>query len=283
MEMAMPPHTRNSTPFSTPESKGWRAIVTGKGGSGKTTLAALLALCAAQEGEQVLAVDTDPQEALAYCLGVPFDRAHSLVPLCRNAQFLEKMTIQKRENGGKQRHPLHLNSDDIQPFVLTVRDRVRLLVLGSVDYPLSGCLCPEHALVEAVLRTITRGDSGVVIVDGPAGIKLPKDESAPMFSHALIVAEPGFHALRIAEKITTLFLDLGIPHLHLAVNKIRTEEDVAAVKRFAAGLTCYEHVFSLPYDEGVRHADPDTSLVLGEQTGFMSGVWTIYHALRGDA
>ena len=40
------------------------AFLTSKGGAGKTTLAASLAVAAAEAGEKVIALDLDPQESL---------------------------------------------------------------------------------------------------------------------------------------------------------------------------------------------------------------------------
>ena len=54
-----------------PVKKGIRVVITGKGGVGKTTLAALLAHLFAREGMRVLAIDGDPQQNLAATLGIP--------------------------------------------------------------------------------------------------------------------------------------------------------------------------------------------------------------------
>ena len=50
-----------------------KIAITGKGGVGKTTLAAALALIFAERGQTVLAVDADPDANLASALGIPSD------------------------------------------------------------------------------------------------------------------------------------------------------------------------------------------------------------------
>nr|VFJ61494.1 MAG: CobQ/CobB/MinD/ParA nucleotide binding domain-containing protein [Candidatus Kentron sp. FM]VFJ61795.1 MAG: CobQ/CobB/MinD/ParA nucleotide binding domain-containing protein [Candidatus Kentron sp. FM]VFK13646.1 MAG: CobQ/CobB/MinD/ParA nucleotide binding domain-containing protein [Candidatus Kentron sp. FM] len=56
----------------------FRAVVTGKGGVGKTTITALLARRMARDGFKVLALDADPQMNLPYVLGLPHAEARSL-------------------------------------------------------------------------------------------------------------------------------------------------------------------------------------------------------------
>lgn len=48
-----------------------KLAITGKGGVGKTTFAALLARVFVERGQQVLAIDADPATGLAAACGVP--------------------------------------------------------------------------------------------------------------------------------------------------------------------------------------------------------------------
>jgi CO dehydrogenase maturation factor len=175
---------------------------------------------------------------------------------------------------------LNPDVDDVfERFAIPVRDRLHLLVMGSLETPVSGCRCPEHALITAILRYLAHRNRDAVIIDA-GGIHPPEELFGVLFPHALIITEPTFNSLRIAEQVTRQALDREVPHLHLVVNKIRTERDVEKVKEFATGLTCYEHVFSLPYEEGVQYADPDVSGLLGRKTELMEEVWKLYRVLQ---
>ena len=54
-----------------------KIAVTGKGGVGKTTIAAVLAKLYAEEGHRVVAADADPDANLGLALGFPDCSNHS--------------------------------------------------------------------------------------------------------------------------------------------------------------------------------------------------------------
>jgi CO dehydrogenase maturation factor len=72
--------------------EGFKVVVTGKGGAGKTTISALLARILARRGYRVLAVDEDPQVNLPNALGLPKEVADKIAPLSRNVDYIEEKT-----------------------------------------------------------------------------------------------------------------------------------------------------------------------------------------------
>ena len=69
-----------------------KLAVTGKGGVGKTTLAALLAQTYADMGRDVLAVDADPSPCLAGALGFPDELRSKLQPVSEMDLLIEERT-----------------------------------------------------------------------------------------------------------------------------------------------------------------------------------------------
>lgn len=88
-----------------------RIAVSGKGGSGKTTLAATLARTLARRGWRVNALDDDPNPNLAAALGLSPEQAARLARVPR-----EKILAEHTEADG--RRVFHLT----QPFADIVRD-----------------------------------------------------------------------------------------------------------------------------------------------------------------
>jgi CO dehydrogenase maturation factor len=61
--------------------------ISGKGGTGKTTVAALLAHAFNRDGNKVLAVDADPDANLATALGISEQQAAAITPISKQRQL----------------------------------------------------------------------------------------------------------------------------------------------------------------------------------------------------
>jgi CO dehydrogenase maturation factor len=125
-----------------------KIAISGKGGVGKTTLAALLAQVYADAGRNVLAVDADPSPCLAGALGFPSEQRSKLHPISEMDDLIYERTGAKPGTTGGY-FTLNPRVDDIpERFSVEFRD-VSLLEMGSVDIGGSGCICPESAMLKS--------------------------------------------------------------------------------------------------------------------------------------
>jgi CO dehydrogenase maturation factor len=106
-----------------------RIAIAGKGGTGKTTIAATLARTLARRGRSVLAVDADTNPNLANVLGLPAERAREIVALPRN------LTERRTNADGTSKVVFTANPEDVlRDYGVTGPDNVRLLVMGKVGH-----------------------------------------------------------------------------------------------------------------------------------------------------
>ena len=169
----------------------FRVVVTGKGGVGKTTLTALLALLLGRREFRVLALDADPQMNLPFALGLPLEQVRSLVPLSENADYVEEKTGARPGAGWGLFFRLNPEVDDVvKRFGVTGPGGVRLLVMGNTVQPAAGCLCPENALLGAVVNAIGLRRDEAILMDTQAGFEHFGRALAKGFKHALVVTDP---------------------------------------------------------------------------------------------
>ncbi len=65
-----------------------KVAITGKGGVGKTSFASLMAYVLVEQGQQVYAIDADPNSTLAQALGFPADLASQVTPIVEMADLI---------------------------------------------------------------------------------------------------------------------------------------------------------------------------------------------------
>ena len=260
---------------------GFRVVTTGKGGAGKTTLTALLAQFFAEDKYQVLAVDEDPQQNLAFSLGFPEEKADQIVPVSENIDYIEEKTgARPGENWGAM---LNLNpdvSDVVNRFGMNIKERINLLVIGSVIQAATGCLCPENSLLDSIVGYINLRKDEVILMDTQAGVEHFGRSLAEGFRSAVIITEPSFNAVQVALHSAQLADQLEIENIHLVVNKVREEEQKNKVmKRVGAKREIFDYIHYLPFDESVYRNEPDVAPLLEMNTPYVQAVRELYETL----
>ncbi len=263
----------------------FRVVVTGKGGVGKTSLTALLARQLARQRWRVLALDADPQMNLPYALGLPAARARDLVPLSENADYVEEKTGARPGEGWGLFFRLNPEVDDVvQRFGVMAPDEVRLLVMGNTVQPAAGCLCPENALLAAVVNAIGLRQGEAILMDTQAGFEHFGRALARGFRHAVVVSDPSFNGLQAALHAAGLARDLDITSIHLVVNGVRNpaEFDRAMRRIDDAGGFAFTTRHLLPYDERLRECEPSVAPMLDADSGFIEAMDRLLEALVDD-
>ncbi|MCX6698320.1 MAG: AAA family ATPase [Methanomicrobiales archaeon] len=264
--------------------RGFRIVITGKGGVGKTTITALLAHLFAEKGFTTLAVDEDPQMNLPYAIGIPREESDRIVPLTKNFDYVEEKTGARPGAGWGLMLTLNPDvSDVVERFGAKGPGGVNILVMGTVEHAATGCLCPENTLLEAVIRYINLRDDEVILMDTPAGVEHFGRTIARGFDQALLLTDPTFNAVQVVRHAAQLAKELGIPSVWLVINRVRSENDICKVQELLGDTRdLFSGQFYLPYDESLIACEPDVRPVLAEASPFIDRLRALQVRLEND-
>lgn len=200
-----------------------KIAISGKGGTGKTTLAAAIAHLFAEDGYNVLAVDADPDANLAAALGIPPEWRSKIKPISEQRQLIRDRTGANPRQFG-QLFKINPTVDDI-PDDFSIRFQgIKLLVLGAVRKGGEGCACPENVLLKSLLSEIILHRKEAVIVDMEAGIEHLGRATAKGIEKMLIVVEPGSRSVDSARMIIKLGREIGLKNFGIVGNKIQKKQ-----------------------------------------------------------
>lgn len=226
-----------------------KIAISGKGGSGKTTIAGTLARILAEDGHAVVAIDDDDNPNLALTLGVPPDQ---VVPPLPNGA-VERVTNAE----GQTELRLATSLDDlVETASVAAPGPVRLLKAGEITEAGAGCFCSAHAAVSVLLGNVEGADEKVVIADMVAGVEHLSRGTARHVDMLLVVVEPYFKSLETGRRTHELAQDLGIQDIRIVANKVRDADEHTAVEEYLQNRGL-ELTAVVPFDEAVMRADAE--------------------------
>src|SRR5512136_249855 len=228
-----------------------KIAISGKGGVGKTTLAALLAQVYADAGRQVLVADADPSPCLAGALGFPSELRAQLHPIAEMDALIEERTGAKPGTIGGF-FTLNPRVDDIPERFSVLHKGVRLLEMGSVDMGGSGCICPEAAMLKTLFTHLLFRKDDILILDMYAGVEHLGRATVDFVDAMLIVVEPTRRSLGTATQIKQLANDIGLTRCWLVGNKVLNDDEKNFLESESPGLPV---LGCMPADLGVQEAD----------------------------
>ena len=262
---------------------GFRVVVTGKGGVGKTSLTALVARLLARDGHRVLALDADPQMNLPHAIGLPYEAARALVPISQNREYVEEKTGASSDSGWGLYFRLNPDATDaVERYAVDGPDGVQVLVMGTTVQPAAGCLCPENTLLAGVVEAMNLREREVILMDTQAGVEHFGRALAKGFRHALVVCDPTFNAVQVALHAARLAADMGVPAVHLVTNRVHDARESERLEARIAeeGGFPFASTHLLPYDEAVFRAEPSVEPLLADgDSPFMHALGGVIDAL----
>jgi CO dehydrogenase maturation factor len=199
-----------------------KIAISGKGGVGKTTVAALLARAVSRRGNRVIAIDADPDANLAASLG--HLSPDSIKPLSSHKDLINERV----GTGGVIR--LNPKVDDLLDTIAVDIDGIKLMVLGTIPRGGGGCFCSPSALLKALMLHVLAQPDEWVILDMEAGLEHLGRGSSGGIDGLIIVVEPSQRSIETARRIKALAGDIGIKRIWVVANKTGSVSDVSFIR-----------------------------------------------------
>jgi CO dehydrogenase maturation factor len=188
--------------------------VTGKGGVGKTTIAALTVLRLIASGRKpVLAVDADPNTCLDIALGVRVE--HTVGGVREEARIIAS---EGNTTGVAKQELLRLK---VAQSLVEMND-FDLIAMGRPEGP--GCYCFANNALRATLKEIA-DDYPYLVIDNEAGLENLSRRIVRELDLMIMVADPSRQGLETIRRLFGLAreMDIKVKQLALVVNRLRRD------------------------------------------------------------
>lgn len=211
----------------------------GKGGSGKTTVCALLARAVAAEGGHIVAYDADVNQHLGLSLGISREELQNM-RLLGQEQLVVKAFLRgenprinsademfKTTPPGRGSRLIAAESNDIYELFGHKKDGITLLRVGPMDEADVGVNCyhGKNGIVELLLSHTVDTENDRILVDATAGTDSLASGLFARVHGLVLVVEPTLHSTEVYHQMTELARAYRMPLLVVA-NKIEADDDL---------------------------------------------------------
>lgn len=194
---------------------GYFIAITGKGGTGKTTIAGLIVLRLIARGcRPVLAVDADPNTCLDAALGVQVKKTIGSV-----REEAREAAGQGMSSGISKQQLLELK---IAESLVEAKD-FDLIAMGRPEGP--GCYCYANNVLKSILSEIS-SNYPYIVLDNEAGLENLSRRIVQKVDLMIMIADPSRNGLETVNRLFTLAKEMDIKYDKLAIiiNRLRSGE-----------------------------------------------------------
>ncbi|MDR1487769.1 MAG: AAA family ATPase [Deltaproteobacteria bacterium] len=250
-----------------------KLAISGKGGVGKTTLAATLAYIFKENGAKVLAIDADPDANLAGALG--FVDLKGLTPISEMKELVAERTGSDPGTYGTF-FSINPKVDDLPDAMAKEINGIKFMTLGGVKKGGGGCICPESVLLKSLVMNLVLARNEVVILDMEAGLEHLGRATSTGVNALIVVAEPGQRSLETVRVVKKLCADLAIKRVAVVGNKVRNQSDIDFITQNVDGL---EVLGFIPFSDSIIDADRNGQAVYFNSPEAVEAVKGVYAKL----
>jgi len=225
-----------------------KIAICGKGGSGKSTVAALLAREMERRGFRVVVIDSDESNSGLY----------RMLGFASPPEPLMELLGGKKGVKQKMSQPNIFAESEIsitgipEPYILH-SNSLYMVAIGKIMQSLEGCACPMGVLSREFLKKLKLGQRELAVVDMEAGVEHFGRGVETSIDSILIVVEPPLESIEVARKIHKLAKEIGVKNVRAILNKIPSG-DIAERLKMILQKNQFDVIGSLDYDQEIFKA-----------------------------
>jgi CO dehydrogenase maturation factor len=145
--------------------------------------------------------------------------------------LLERFSVGDRKPDASWLGAARISPESIPREFIVSAPRMKLLTVGKIIDPLQGCACQMADLARDFVQKVNLGNKEIMLIDMEAGVESFGRGVERGVDTVLIIVEPSFDSLALAEKIRYMAEGIGISTIRAILNKIPSSEIEAKLRR----------------------------------------------------